>query len=135
MSMTAKRIAAAVFVAVVACAVLACELEEPAPARDSPPASNQTFSISGTGNDVRAVDAHGALTCRASVTGNSGGFGGTNFTVWVRGGNTSELLANDIGVSVTDSGVVDFGGSGFLALDPPYRIEVDAVGSWTVACR
>ena len=55
--------------------------------------------------------------------------------MWVRGSNTRELLANDIGASVTDSAVVDFGGTGFLALDPPYRIEVDAVGSWTVACQ
>ena len=130
----AKRIAAAVFVAVVACAALACELEEPAPARE-PISRNQAFSISGTGNDVRAVNAHGSLTCRVSVTGNSDSYGGTNFVVWIRGSNSSELLANDIGVSVTDSAVVDFGGTGFLALEPPYRIEVDAVGSWTVACQ
>ena len=97
----------------------------------------QGFSISGTGNDVRTVNAYGQLTCRAEVSGNVGSFGsGTNFIVTIHGSGEFDraLLANEIGVTASDSAVITFGTDGFLALSPPYRVEVDAMGSWTVAC-
>ena len=101
--------------------------------------STNGFSISGSGNDVRTVSTHGQLICRAEVRDNYSTYGseGTNFIVQIIGSGAydSELLANEIGVTVNDSAVVDFGGDGIFALSPPYHVEVDATGSWTVSCR
>ena len=100
------------------------------------PEPTSGFSISGTGNDVRTVNADGSLVCRASVTDNASQYGtATNFIVWIHGSNTRELLVNEIGVSASDSTVVEFGGQGLFSLSPPYRVEVDAVGAWTVTCQ
>ena len=95
------------------------------------------FAISGSGSDVQTVTASGQLACRASVTGNANRTYSSiaaNFIVTIHGSNSQELLANEISVATSVAKVVTFGGTYWLALQPPYRVEVQATGEWDVSC-
>ena len=113
----------------------------PAPTATATPSATATpasgFAISGSGNDVRTVTASGQLTCRASVTGNTHRTYSSiaqNFIVTIHGSNSQELLANEIDAATSVARVVTFGGTYWLALQPPYRVEVRATGEWDVSC-
>ncbi len=98
----------------------------PAPTATPTP---KPLEISGTGASVvSATLSEGKYVVSISVTGNTDGYGGTNFIVTF--GN--DLIVNEIASSWSGSSVIDVGGFWIEAGRIPVEIEAAPRAQWTM---